>query len=102
MVPKRFVYCYHIRQKVKSRLATANVKEICHASGVLDREAKTIRLNRPHNHEADVEMLSFLRIRSKILRETVRTPFTPLKEVYKNATYGEERADLVGYDSIYR
>ena len=99
IVPKRFVYCYHYKP---SRLATANVKEICRASGVLDREAKTIRLNRPHNHEPDVEMLSFLRIRSKILHETVRTPFTPLKEVYKNATYGEERAHLVGYDSIYR
>ena len=61
---------------------------------MLNREAKTIRLTKPHNHEADLRLLSRLTIRNKILQETLRTPFTPLKEVYKNATLGEDGADL--------
>ena len=93
---KRFVYCYHIRITRHSRFS-----EICHASGILDREAKTITLTKPHNHEPDMRLLSSLRIRNKILEETVRTPFTPLKVVYKNATHGEEGADLVEYNKIY-
>ena len=67
---------------------------------MLNREAKTIRLTKPHNHEADLRLLSRLTIRNKILQETLRTPFTPLKEVYKNATHGEEDADLVEYNKI--
>ena len=61
---------------------------------MLNREAKTVRLTKPHNHEADLRLLSRLTIRNKILQETLRTPFTPLKEVYKNATLGEDGADL--------
>ena len=93
---KRFVYCYHNRIT-----RHAQVKDKCYGCGVLDREAKTIRLTKPHNHEPDLRLLSRLRIRNKILQETLSSD-APLKEVFKNATLGEEGADLVGYSSISR
>ena len=82
------------------------VTKNCYAFGVLNREAKTIRLTKPHNHEPDLRLLSRLRMRNKILEEAVRTPFTPLRVVHQNATLGEDSAELkefnLDYNSICR
>ena len=64
-----------------------------------------MRLTKPHNHEPDLKLLARLMIRNKILEETLNSD-APLKEVYKNATVGEDRADLkefnLDFNSICR
>ena len=93
---KRFVYCYHVKMT-----RDAQIRENCYARGVLDREAKTIRLTKSHNHEPDTRLLSLIRLRNKILQETLNSD-APLREVFKNATLGEEGADLLAFSSMYR
>ena len=93
---KLYVYCYHVKIT-----RNAEVTEECHASGVLDREAKQISLSRPHNHEPDLRLLSRLRVRNKILQEA-EVSDAPLAQVFKDATCGMEGAELVEYGSMYR
>ena len=93
---KVFVYCYHIRLT-----KDAQVLEKCKAFGELHTETKTLELSTGHNHEPDVQLLKKLKIRQKVL-DASSTAKVPLNEAFKDATRGQDGADLVSYAEMYR
>ena len=93
---KTFVYCYHIRIT-----KDAQVTEKCKAFGELHTDSKILELKTGHNHEPDVPLLKKLKIRQKVLTASC-TAKVPLNEAFKDATRGEDGADLVSYAEMYR
>ena len=93
---KVFLYCYHVRITKDS-----SVTEKCHATALLDPDAKVILTSKKHHHEPDMQLLKCLKLRNKVLNEA-GTSNAPLNNVFKEATRGEEGGDRLSYAQMYK